>query len=132
MLPERKRRWPGGWRIERRPAPAPWMRWASPVLALLLTALIAAVLFAMLGKNPWQGLAVFFVEPLRNAYAQFRAQGIQNIIVDFRYNGGGLVDIAVHLASLIGGTRTSGQVLLNYVHNDRVGPTYNKTIRFTR
>ena len=68
-MPERKRRWLGGWRIERRPAPTAWMRWASPVLALLLTALIAAVLFAMLGKNPWQGLAVFFVEPLRNAYA---------------------------------------------------------------
>jgi len=32
--------------------------------------------------------------PLRNAYAQFRAQGIQNFIVDFRYNGGGLVSIA--------------------------------------
>jgi C-terminal processing protease CtpA/Prc len=32
--------------------------------------------------------------PLRNAYAQFRAQGIQNFIVDFRYNGGGLISIA--------------------------------------
>ena len=32
--------------------------------------------------------------PLRNAYAQFRAQGIQYFIVDFRYNGGGLVSIA--------------------------------------
>ena len=29
----------------------------------------------------------------------------------------------VHLASLIGGTRTNGQVMLNYVHNDKVGPT---------
>jgi C-terminal processing protease CtpA/Prc len=32
--------------------------------------------------------------PLRSAYAQFRAQGIQNFIVDYRYNGGGLVGIA--------------------------------------
>lgn len=32
--------------------------------------------------------------PLRSAYAQFRAQGIQNFIVDYRYNGGGLVSIA--------------------------------------
>jgi C-terminal processing protease CtpA/Prc len=32
--------------------------------------------------------------PLRSAYAQFRAQGIRNFIVDFRYNGGGLVGIA--------------------------------------
>ena len=69
MLLERMRSQLGAWRIERRPAATAWMRWASPLLALLLTAVIAAMLFAMLGKNPWQGLAVFFVEPLRNAYA---------------------------------------------------------------
>ena len=69
MLLERMRSQLGVWRIERRPAATAWMRWASPLLALLLTAVIAAMLFAMLGKNPWQGLAVFFVEPLRNAYA---------------------------------------------------------------
>jgi simple sugar transport system permease protein len=69
MLPERMRSQLGAWRIERRPAAAAWLRWASPLLALLLTAVIAAMLFAMLSKNPWQGLAVFFVEPLRNAYA---------------------------------------------------------------
>lgn len=31
---------------------------------------------------------------LRNAYAQFRAQGVRYFIVDFRYNGGGLISIA--------------------------------------
>ena len=43
-------------------------------------------------------------------------------MLDLRYNGGGLVDVAVHLASLIGGARTNGQVMLNYVHNDKIGP----------
>jgi carboxyl-terminal processing protease len=52
-------------------------------------------------------------------------------VLDLRYNGGGLVDVAVHLASLIGGTRTNGQVMLNYVHNDKIGPQLNKTTRFT-
>ena len=32
--------------------------------------------------------------PLRDAFAQFRAQGIDYIIVDFRSNGGGLVSVA--------------------------------------
>lgn len=76
-----------------------------------------------------------FVRPseaaLNDAFAALKTAGATELILDLRYNGGGLVDIAVHLASLVGGARTSGQVLLNYVHNDRVGPTYDKTTRFT-
>ena len=38
----------------------------SPLLALAATALIAALLFAALGKDPVRGLAMFFVEPFSN------------------------------------------------------------------
>ncbi len=34
-------------------------------------------------------------------FANFKAEGIQHLIVDFRYNGGGFVSSAVNLASLI-------------------------------
>ncbi len=56
-------------RLERRPLPSQAMVWASPLIALLLTVALGATLFAVLGKDPVKGLAVFFVEPLRNAYA---------------------------------------------------------------
>jgi simple sugar transport system permease protein len=41
----------------------------SPLLALLITLLLGASMFALLGKDPVSGLAVFFVEPIKNAYA---------------------------------------------------------------
>lgn len=40
------------------------MAWLSPVLALLLTVLFGAVLFALLGKNPAHALYVFLIAPL--------------------------------------------------------------------
>jgi ABC-type uncharacterized transport system permease subunit len=53
-------------RLEPRAAPSQWMSWLSPVLAVLLTTLCGALLFAMLGKSPMAGLSVFFWEPIRN------------------------------------------------------------------
>ena len=41
---------------------------------------------------------------LRTAFADFRAQGITNFVIDFRYNGGGLVSTAELMGDLLGGT----------------------------
>jgi C-terminal processing protease CtpA/Prc len=41
-------------------------------------------------------------------FAKFKAAGVNNMVIDFRYNGGGFVSSAVNLASLIGpGVRTT-------------------------
>ncbi|OYY92118.1 MAG: peptidase S41 [Sphingomonas sp. 28-66-16] len=48
---------------------------------------------------------------LRSAFASFRAQGITNIIVDLRYNGGGLVSIAELMGDLLGAGRSTAEVL---------------------
>jgi general nucleoside transport system permease protein len=50
-------------RLEARPQPSKLMSLLSPLLALALTALIAALLFLALGKDPVRGLSMFFVEP---------------------------------------------------------------------
>lgn len=51
-------------KLEPRPEPSRLMSYASPLIALALTAALAAVLFAALGKDPVRGLSIFFVEPL--------------------------------------------------------------------
>ena len=57
------------WRFEPRPQPSRFWLWGSPLLALCLTVLIGVALFVALGKDPWRGLQMFFVEPIRSAYA---------------------------------------------------------------
>lgn len=47
---------------------------------------------------------------LRDAFAQFRAQGVTNVIVDLRYNGGGLLSIAELFGDLLGANRSTSEV----------------------
>ncbi len=47
---------------------------------------------------------------LRQAFAGFRSAGITEVIVDFRYNGCGLVSIAELMGDLLGGNRTRQEV----------------------
>lgn len=74
-----------------------------------------------------------FVEPsvdaLDRAFGELRASGVNELVLDLRYNGGGLVSVAQHLASLIGGVRTDGQVLSTYFHNDK-NAFRNTVLRF--
>jgi C-terminal peptidase prc len=82
-----------------------------------------------------------FVQPsyaaLDDAVAELSAAGVNELVLDLRYNGGGLVNVAQYLASYIGGVRTDGQVFAEYFHNDknafrnRILRFENKPLRFT-
>ncbi len=64
-----------------------------------------------------------FVEPsinaLNRAFRKFKAAGVTDVILDLRYNGGGLVSVSQHLAGLVGGVRTNTQVFVEFFHNDK-------------
>ncbi|MEL7690689.1 S41 family peptidase [Citromicrobium bathyomarinum] len=51
---------------------------------------------------------------LRTAIDGFRQQGVEQVILDFRYNGGGLVDVAELLGDLLGA--------------DKVGDVFSRTV----
>ena len=76
-----------------------------------------------------------FVEPsidaLDKAFATLANERLDDLVLDLRYNGGGLVSVAQHLASYIGGARTEGQVFSEYFHNDKQ-VSRNHTIRFEK
>jgi carboxyl-terminal processing protease len=66
---------------------------------------------------------------LREVFANFRAQNVTEVIVDLRYNGGGLVRIGELLANLLGGQRTSTDVLSQTRFNARLASS-NSTAFF--
>ncbi len=67
---------------------------------------------------------------LRNAFAQFRAAGITEIIVDFRYNGGGLVRIADLMGDLLGGNRATSDVFSYTAFRPEKAAQNDETRRF--
>ncbi len=79
---------------------------------------------------------------LRSAMAELQAQavalggiGIDDLVVDLRYNGGGLVGTAEVMGSLMAGNARAGQVFFSYEYNDLVttqfGDPNNDVRRFS-
>jgi C-terminal processing protease CtpA/Prc len=66
---------------------------------------------------------------LRSAFAQFRALGLQDFIIDLRYNGGGLVSISELINNLLGDGLSTADVQFRFVHNTRKSGE-NSTVRF--
>lgn len=72
------------------------------------------------------------VANLNNKFLTFKNNNIAELIVDLRYNGGGKVSTANHLASLIGGSKTVGSIFTRLLFNDNPGGYngYQETINF--
>lgn len=57
--------------------------------------------------------------PLTDAMQSFISQGAQDIVLDMRYNGGGLVSVGANVASHIAGAAANGQVFSRLLYNDK-------------
>jgi simple sugar transport system permease protein len=55
-------------RLEARPEPSRLAGWLSPIVATAAVLAIGFVLFSAMGKDPWQALYVFFIEPVDTLY----------------------------------------------------------------
>lgn len=58
-------------------------------------------------------------DALDDAFAQFADAGVTRVILDLRYNGGGLLAVAEHLAGLLGGDIAPDSVLTTLTFNDK-------------
>lgn len=56
--------------------------------------------------------------PLEMAMADFKSQGVSELVLDLRYNGGGYVSVANTIASYVAGTSGAGKVFASLRYND--------------
>jgi len=65
------------------------------------------------------------------AFASFRSQAVQDLVLDLRYNGGGLVSTGATIASYVAGNPVAGSVYATLLYNDKLAGRYNQSYRFT-
>ena len=81
-------------KLEKRPTPSQKWAYLTPVLAVIATMIAGGLLFALLGKNPFEAIRTIFWDPLFGEFAfYYRPQ----LLV----KGGPLILIAIGLRVLI-------------------------------
>lgn len=81
------------------------------------------------GYLMYNGFNANFDGALNNAFSDFQSAGIQELVLDLRYNGGGSIQTAVHLASMITG-QFNGQVFSKLFYNNNQ-QSQNRNYEFT-
>jgi carboxyl-terminal processing protease len=56
---------------------------------------------------------------LIDSFTMFKNEGVKDLVLDLRYNGGGLLDIAAELGTMIAGPRVAGQTFERLVTNGK-------------
>ena len=74
---------------------------------------------AKIGYLMYNGFVADFDEELESAFAEFQTQGVNQLVIDLRYNRGGRISSSIKLASMITG-QFSGEVFAQTQHNDKL------------
>jgi C-terminal processing protease CtpA/Prc len=71
------------------------------------------------------------VNQFSNLFSRFSSEGVQELVVDLRYNGGGYVSIAEKLADYLAPSSANGDVMMTQKFNAKY-TSYNSTERFRK
>lgn len=65
-------------------------------------------------------------QELNDVFFRFKTEGVSDLIVDLRYNGGGAVVTSEYLANLIGSSSAAGEVMYKYEYNQPLTDFYTE------
>jgi len=69
------------------------------------------------------------IDELQPVFQEFKEEGIQELILDLRYNGGGRVNVAEYMAANIAGNRGVGRNFIEFLYNQQ-NSRYNEFVEF--
>ena len=58
-------------------------------------------------------------EELNEVFAHFKEENVEQLVIDLRYNGGGLVKIAKQLVNLVAGDKVKGDNIIKLIFNSK-------------
>ncbi|CAL2063466.1 S41 family peptidase [Tenacibaculum sp. 190524A05c] len=77
-----------------------------------------------IGYLMYNQFASDFDAQLNQAFADFQTGGVTDLVLDLRYNGGGSVNSAIYLSSMITG-QFNGEVFANKIWNEKVMASFS-------
>lgn len=80
---------------------------------------IGYLVYNMFTKDPGDSSKVYFNELLQ-VFSDFQSNSISELILDLRYNSGGLIDLAVTLSSLVVPFVDTSKVALKVAYNNKI------------
>ena len=84
-----------------------------------------------IGYMVLQGFTTPTATELTGVFNDFNEAGIDELILDMRYNGGGSTAIALKLSSMIAGPSLTGEPFAHYLYNSLKSAEHNRTDLFT-
>jgi hypothetical protein len=81
--------------------------------------------------NSFLGDTARIYNDFNRVFSRFAREGINELVIDLRYNGGGYVNVQERLANYIINSSSSGKVMLTETFNDK-NTRYNKSINFRK
>lgn len=81
--------------------------------------------------NSFLGDTSFVYNEFSRIFSKFAAAGVQDLIVDLRYNGGGYVSVQQKLANWLAPVSANGQLMMKQIFNDKY-TSYNSNDNFQK
>jgi C-terminal processing protease CtpA/Prc len=69
---------------------------------------------------------------LSRVFNRFSSAGINDVIIDLRYNGGGYVSVAEQLSNYLAPSSANGSLMMTQQFNDKLGPRFNSSKNFNK